>query len=654
MSINEPVLNVTENFSLPVDVEPPPMVVAVSQPESSPANRPVMPLEEPDELPLSIDTQGMQSEHLPSNVLISNFRPIVTEDLSNSVSGLSTPTALAEHFSSTSSLSQLNKPISSFQSFSTPPPISLSLSTLPTVSPLPPELTMPLQDYHTISSIATVAHVDTSRLESELAKKDAKIDELKYENEGQKAQVSEQRVQIESYKQQLLLLQQQVTQVAVQQQKHEQEKMASSGQQAVLMQLLQQQQGMFSQQQSQLENMSKVTEAHRKEQQELESSYKQALAVEKEQKNALQNQLTHQTQEIHRFQQQLQSQAQQYQTLQMQLQQYHTQIQERDKQLVAFRDQHKTILQSMDQKHQAKIAQLMQQLQDFQAEVKKLRTLKQPGMMTPLPQVPTQQFIRQQQMIPPQNVPGQMALPVRQPTSFSSQLPPNPTPPITPAGTPQQGYNPPNPNQTQRHPLTPQSVRQPPQNHPQSFSGGSGPPRGLPPPLQPTPPQGYARQDSQPRFQGFQQQGQNFQTPQQGEYYDRSFHFPITPSYIYARAGGPVFQPPPGQQQVPTSQPSQSAAGPMTRPDTQQQFRSEQQPPSKEGPPTSSYGFVPRQDGAHAWSAGGSMIPRPPSTSQGVGPQPTGQRQYGEVLDTETICSTTCLNTVFPRPRAVY
>ncbi len=504
-SLNEPVSNLNENLSLSVNVEPLPGVVAVSQSESSPTGQPVMPQEEPDELPQSVDTQGLRNEQLLSNVM-SNFQPILTEDLPNSVSELGTPTALPDNFSSTSSLPQISETISAFQSFSAPTTASLSLSTPPpAVSPLPPELMMPLQDYHSISSIATVAHVDTSHLESKLADKDLKIDELKLENEKQKSLVSDQRVQIESYKQQLLLLQQQVTQVAALQQKQEQEKIASSGQQAVLMQLLQQQQGMFSQQQSQLENMSKVTEAHRKERQELESSYKQALAIEKEQKNSLQNQLTQQMQEMQRYQQQLQSQAQQYQTLQMQLHQYHTQIQERDKQLIAFRDQHKTILQSMDQKHQAKISQLMQQLQDYQAELKKLRTIKQPGIMTPLPPMPSQ-FVgsQQQPMRPPLNVPGQMAPPVRQPTSFVSQLPPNPTP-----STPQQGFN--QPGQTP-HPLTPQSARPPPQNHPQNFSGGSGPPQRLPPPLQPTPSQGYVRQDSQSRFQ----QGQNFQAPQHG------------------------------------------------------------------------------------------------------------------------------------------
>ena len=535
-SLDEPNSNLTltEDISLRTEMEPSPQPVANPEPIVTQAvshDQHVVIQEEPGlpamgspltELPPEINTQILNMEQ-PASTTGLTFRPITTEPLPNSVPELSTPTAAIDDnlSSSSSSLPQMSESISSFQPFVTLPPAPLSLPTPPSVSPLPPELTMPLQEYHTtLSSIATVSHFDTSHFESQLTKKDEKIDKLKFENSSQKAQISDQRIQVESYKQQLLLLQQQVSQVSVQQQKHEQEKMASSGQQAVLMQLLQQQQGMFSQQQAQLENMGKVTEAHRKEQQELESSYKQALAVEKEQKNSLQNQLMQQTQEMQRLQQQLQSHAQQYQTLQLQLHQYHTQIGERDKQLVAFRDQHKTIIQSMDQKHQQKVTQLVQQLQEYQTEVKKLRAQKQQsGIMTPLQPVPAQQFMGQMRPTrpasgpgqmhrnaPSPNVPGQMAPPV----NFPTQVLPNRTPPtpVTPS-TQQQVYN----QQTPR-PLVPQPVRAPPPNQPQNFSGGTGPPQGLPPPMQPTPTQGYGRQESQPMFQGFQQ-GQNFQSPQQ-------------------------------------------------------------------------------------------------------------------------------------------
>ena len=48
------------------------------------------------------------------------------------------------------------------------------------------------------------------------------------------------------------------------------------------MQLLQQQQGMFSQQQAQIEKLSKATDSHRREQIEAQMKYKQAVAVEQE------------------------------------------------------------------------------------------------------------------------------------------------------------------------------------------------------------------------------------------------------------------------------------------------------------------------------------------------------------------------------------
>ena len=622
-----------------------------------------------------VENQSLSLQRTTIDDQNSAFRPITAPPTLQEVPGLVTSATTGDNLPpSTSSLPQLPEslPMSSLHSIqSFPSPTPLSLPTPPSVSPLPPELTMPLQEYHTLSNIGTAPFLNNSaHYENLLEKKEEKIEELKQENEKQRAQVADQRIQIESYKQQLLLLQQQVAQVASQQQKYEQEKSASSGQQAVLMQLLQQQQGMFSQQQAQLDNMSKVTETHRKEQQELESSYKQALAVEKEQKNTLQSQLMQQTHEMQRLQQQLQSQAQQYQTVQLQLHQYHTQIQERDKQLVAFREQHKQIIQTLDQKHQQKVSQLVQQLQEYQAEVKKLRTQRQQsGLMTPVQPMPAQQFTIQQQrgMRPtrPASVPGQVAPSV----TFPGQVPPNQV---------QSQHKPPGPVQFNQampdvqRPPQPQAVR-PPSNQPQSLPGSTGPPQNLPPPLQPTPSQGYARQESQPQqFKGFQQ-GQGLQPSQQGGTQQglQQSQQSLQPSqqggtqqgFQPSQQGGTQqgFQP---SQQGGTQQgfqQSQQGLQPSQQGGTQQGFQQpmvpasstqpqpsggglmrqdsqpfQQQASSKDGglPPTSSFGFVPKQDGGQNWQQpmmGGNRMTHLPGTPQQVLTQP-GQGQYGECV----------------------
>lgn len=536
----QPTLSQTDSH--PMQSDPSSLPAVISQ-----HPQPTLTSEDPSEPPLSTSMATIQvvpagnlnsqiEPPLTSNT-VSAFIPIVTNNLpalGSSNNNLS---------SAVPSLAQMPESVSTIQAMSVPTSVPFALTTPPAISPLPPELTMPLQDYHTLTSTtSTLPHFDTSHFEAQLAKKDEQIEELKAKNNNQRAQNADQRLQIESYKQQLLLLQQQVAQVTVQQQKHEQEKVASSGQQAILMQLLQQQQGMFSQQQTQLENMSKVTEAHRKEQQELESTYKQALAVEQEQKSTLQHQLMQQTQELQRLNQQLQSQAQQYQNLQIQLHQYHTQIQERDKQIVDFREQHKNIVQGMKQKYEQKISQLMQQLQEHQTEIKKLRTQRQmQGIMTPLQPMPTQQFIGQQQQVmrpptaqsisrqmppvlntpvkvsPNVNVPRQLPPNANQQmgqiVSFPGQVPPNPAPPkVATPNTQQQGYTQPipdTPRTLQHQPLVPQpALRQPP-NQSQNYPGGPGQPLGLAKPLQPSPAQGYGRQEPQQRIL----QGQNFQSP---------------------------------------------------------------------------------------------------------------------------------------------
>lgn len=227
------------------------------------------------------------------------------------------------------------------------------------------------------------------------------VEEKNREIEQHKASIADQRTQLDNYKQQLLVLQQQVSHVSLQQQKQEQEKATASGQQAVLMQLLQQQQGMFSQQQAQIEKLSKVGDSHRKEVMEMEVKYKQALAVEQEKNSTLAGKITQQNLEMQRLHQQLQAGSQQQQMAQVHLYQYQTQIQERDKQLLAFRNQHKEIIQNLEQKYQQKVSQLVQQIQELQGEVKKAKSHQRQGpplqptaAKTPPhpPRLPAQQF----------------------------------------------------------------------------------------------------------------------------------------------------------------------------------------------------------------------------------------------------------------------
>ena len=310
------------------------------------------------------------------------------------------------------------------------------------------------------------------------------IEEKNKEIEQQKASIADQKSQLENYKQQLLVLQQQLSHVSLQQQKQEHEKATASGQQAVLMQLLQQQQGMFSQQQAQIENLSKVSDTYRKEQMESEVKYKQALTAEQEKNSTLVSQNSQQNQEIQKLQQQLQSNAQQYQMLQVHLYQYQTQIQERNKQLLAFRDQHKDIIQSLELKYQQKVSQLVQQIQELQGEVKKT-SLQRQGIALPMqpmpakttPPIPTQQFTQvprtsQHQQFVPQslstpnnahpsiNVPttlpvNQQTAPPRTPNSSNSQVfmqPKNSQSPQRSVGLPPQPIS---------NPMTPQQLPAP-------------------------------------------------------------------------------------------------------------------------------------------------------------------------------------------------
>jgi len=215
------------------------------------------------------------------------------------------------------------------------------------------------------------------------------VDEKSREIEQSRATIADQKSQLENYKQQLLILQQQLSQVSVQQQKQEQEKATASGQQAVLMQLLQQQQGMFSQQQAQIEKLSKATEIYRQERVDVESKHKQALSVEQERCAGLTSQNFQVNQEIHKLQHQIQSINQQQQVAQLQLYQLQGQVQERDKHLLSFREQHKQIIQNLEQRHQQKMAQMVQQIQDLQAELKRAKSQKLPPRNLQSPSTPS-------------------------------------------------------------------------------------------------------------------------------------------------------------------------------------------------------------------------------------------------------------------------
>ena len=309
------------------------------------------------------------------------------------------------------------------------------------------------------------------------------IDEKNREIEQHRANSADQKSQLENYKQQLFILQQQLGNVSLQQQKQEQEKATASGQQAVLMQLLQQQQGMFSQQQAQIEKLSKASDSFRKDQMDMEIKYKQMLAVEQEKNANLTSQNLQLTQEINSLKQQIQSNAQQQQMVQVHLYQYQTQIQERDKQLLAFRDQHKQIIQSLEQKYQQKVAQLVQQIQELQTEMKKSKVQRQrtPVSMSPMsarttPQMQAQQFSQPlQQQVPQQ--PG---------TPISAHHPQQKALATPTSATPQMGSpRPPNPPQAQP-PLQPQAFQSLQQQQQQQQQQGL-PPRSLPNPMPPQP-----------------------------------------------------------------------------------------------------------------------------------------------------------------------
>ena len=193
---------------------------------------------------------------------------------------------------------------------------------------------------------------------------------LQHSVEEQKSVIEVQREEIEMHKSQIAEYRQQVSQLqqqlSVLQQKQDHEKATASGQQNALMQLLQQQQGIFSQQQVQIEKLSTHDETHRKEYMEVEARYRETMRNEQEMKSSLQSQNLQLMQENQKLNQVIQTQSHQVQTLQLQLQQYSVHIQERDKQLLAFKDQHKQIVDKQEEKHKQKITQFLQRLQDHE------------------------------------------------------------------------------------------------------------------------------------------------------------------------------------------------------------------------------------------------------------------------------------------------
>ena len=391
---------------------------------------------------------------------------------------------------------------------------STTLRTPPSVSPLTLETGMPRLSQ---GSSHAMEHIQGLLNSNRILQQT--VEEKSREIEQQKANIADQKSQLENYKQQLLVLQQQLGQVSMQQQKQEQEKATASGQQAVLMQLLQQQQGMFSQQQAQIEKLSKVGDAHRKEQMDMEVKYKQALAVEQEKNSSLVTKNTQQGHELQRLQQQVQTLSQQQQMVQVHLYQYQTQIQERDKQLLAFRNQHKEIIQSLEAKYQQKVTQLVQQIQELQGELKRAKSShRQTQSPLHVPMQPTsaagktqsqshmtaQQFSQSQQFLPrlpatPSSAqPQSKPIDILTPTSLASPRPH--TQPLQPRGPgglfyQQSSSNPLTaPQQQLQNPLTPQM-----------------PPR---PPMQQTPPQGSGQMTNQmPGIIGAVQQ--QFHTPLQ-------------------------------------------------------------------------------------------------------------------------------------------
>ena len=290
-----------------------------------------------------------------------------------------TPTSINKQFISESSQSMSNLPNRPSGIMTTPSSLSRPSSVAP--SSLPPSMpylpTPPLsvttmvrnpspmgmgvasEQLPLSSSSATSSH-----LENILVRQQETIQKQTIQLDEQKEQLKSQTVVIEE-------LRKEMERLRIQQSIQDKEKTASSSNQAMLMKLLQQQQGLFTQQQSQMDKISKEGEARRQQNTDTEMRLRDALAQEQFQNQSLQSQLTQQRKDVEHLHQQLHSANQQLQAVQSQAQQYLGQIQERDKALANYRDEHRRIVEEMEGQFKQRIQQLTQQIQELQAEFKR-------------------------------------------------------------------------------------------------------------------------------------------------------------------------------------------------------------------------------------------------------------------------------------------
>lgn len=345
-------------------------------------------------------------------------------------------------------------PLTSLSSLTTP----LTLETPIDTTPLTTELAMG----HLLQQEQPMSEIQMQLLQQSVEDQKKVIEMHKTEKETYKVREAAYRQQIGQLQQQLNMLQQ----------KQDQEKAAASDQHSALMQLLHQQQGMFSQQQSQIEKLSQLDESHRKEYLEVEEKFRETLKAEQGMKASLQEQILQLTQENQKLNQTIQVQVQQVQALQLQLQQYSVHIQERDKQLVAFKDQHKQIVDKLEQRNQQKFALLMQKIQELQLELSQ-----RPKGPPSLPQPIQPAVVMPQRQLNPQQ--SQDLGPAGPQPNLPHPIQPNilqaPTPGRVPLNPIQQSGSIQNASLVRPGSVPPMTVAPPPQGVP-------GPTRGLIPP----------------------------------------------------------------------------------------------------------------------------------------------------------------------------
>ena len=473
-----------------------------------------------------------------------------------------------------------------------PPSVSamspVGMQSLPSVMPLPlttlESLTAPLEAPTDSTPIATELMLESLAPQPQQPSLLAlqQIQALQQNFEDQKQVIEAHRAEKEGHVKQEAAYQQQIAQL--QQQLHmlqlnqEQEKAAASDQQSALMKLLHQQQDMFSQQQSQMEKLSQQDESHRKEYLHVEEKFRESLRVEQEMKVSLQSQILQLMQENQKLNQTLQSQSQQVQALQLQLQQYNIHIQERDKQLVAFKDQHKEIVDKLEQRSQQKVAQLVQRIQELQLQLNQRPTLPQPLQPTVVhrpPQQLQQQNLQQNQDLGPAGLGQQPSLP--------RPLQPNFAHPMRP----------------------PHSPVAPPSRPPQA----SGVPPGPVPRAQTTPPTGDPMTTNLPSMRPSSSQPQPLQAPLVPmQVHPQNIPRPAGVSHVTIRPPSTM----PMQQQHRSQHPDASQSQAPSTAHMQGQVRPGSLPPSQQGPPPPS--------GPHAQPPPmPQSTPQTPSTPGGVG-----------------------------------